>query len=241
MKSLPFTVEIRWTPGDSPVVDVRFVATSGQGELHVGQPNPPMATDIGILEDVSPRTLKTGRFVYVEPEYHKRLSYSFARLITERLRLLPPEEWTALTPTTELGLRYLEVTNPAPAVASVRLPVSATTPVPRARANQSRQTDKPTQPIQVAPRTSAPIRVPEPEKLQARSAVPRGMAIERGLGQQAIGQLSEAELRTQLAREMAKVEELHIALATAKKDLTESQAREADLIALLKRWSNRGR
>ena len=91
------------------------------------------------------------------------------------------------------------------------------------------------------PRTPSPTPAATvaPSPALATGAAPRGVTVERTLGEDAVNRLSTDELRTRLMAEMAKNEQLHLTAERLRDQLAQSQEREADLVELIGRWSSR--
>lgn len=135
----------------------------------------------------------------------------------------------------------------APAAVSLNPRGGSANPAPvRAAAARTTTANPAAARVQTAspvPRSSSSSVRPAPPRAAAATASPnpaRGIAVESGIGKAAIQRLSPAELREHLLAEMAKVEALHQALAEAEQRIERSLAREADLVAVISRWSERG-
>lgn len=122
-------------------------------------------------------------------------------------------------------------------------PAAARTAAPRAASptpDRARSTSPAPSSASVATRSPPPTRVASPGPGGPRVPDSRGVSVTPSLGRDAVGRLSVDQLREHLLAEMDKVEALHKAVDDLTRRLDASKEREADLVAIIGSWSERG-
>jgi len=244
----PFRVHIRRQNHADSVVVLRFEVNEGMGILglrQLGRDAPPPSAHHE-EQEIEPGVLRAGRFVHVLPS-GQRQSYALSRLTEEITERLPYDAWASLAPVSEFGFRYPIVDENALVQAPGKAMVATSKP-PEPQVSQG------TEPALRAPG----VRAKRPSSVaragagpddgggaaranRARATLPgRQVPIAPALADSVLSGLDPARATSLLRVEMEKVEALHNRLKEVEALLQASQAREGDLLEVLKKWQSRG-